>query len=60
MFDYFEGFNYAEKGVNFLWMRKEGGLSDTHWHRDNMIYCREFDEFCIKVSSHFAVDRVGI
>ena len=41
-------------------MGKEGVLSDTHWHRDNMIYYREFDEFCIKLSLHFAIDGVGL
>ena len=41
-------------------MGKEGGLYHTHWHRDNMIYSREFDEFCIKVTLHFAIDGVGI
>ena len=41
-------------------MGKEGGLSHIHWHRDNMIYSREFDEFCIKLSLHFPIDGVGI
>ena len=50
----------CRKGVKFLWMGKEGGLSHIHWHRDNMIYSREFDEFCIKLSLHFPIDGVGI
>ena len=41
-------------------MGKEGGLSDSHWYRDNMIYSPEFHEFCIKLSLHFAIDGVGI
>ena len=41
-------------------MGKEGGLSHIHWHRDNMIYSMEFDEFCIKLSLHFPIDGVGI
>ena len=41
-------------------MGKEGGICDSHWHRDNMIYIPEFHEFCIKLSLHFAIDGVGI
>ena len=41
-------------------MGKEGGLSNTHWHSDNMIYLHEFDEFCIKLTSHFSIDGAGI
>ena len=41
-------------------MGKEGGLSNTHWDSDNMIYLQEFDEFCIKLTSHFSIDGAGI
>ena len=50
----------CRKGTIFLWMGKEGVLSQTDWHRDNMIYSREYNEFCIKLSLHFAIDGVGI
>ena len=41
-------------------MGKEGGLSHIHWHRDNMIYLDDIDEFCIKLTSHFTIYGAGI
>ena len=54
------GFNDAEKESIFSWMGKEGGLSITHWHRDNMVYLHKFDEFCIKLTFHFSIVGAGI
>ena len=41
-------------------MGKEGGFSHTQWQRDNMIYWRQFDKFCLNLTLHFAIDEVEI